>query len=227
MTTTRTTATTTARTTARTTTAGAGRAPLALLGAGALALTAVELLNPGYDLLSEALSRYVHGTAGLLLPAGLLAAAGASAVLAARLRGGGAGRIAAWAWAVGLLIAGIFPADPPGHHHRPSLSELVHGNAAFVAFAALPTAALLLRRTLTAARPRLRTALDALTAVSLLSTAVLAVLLADVMDGGPSLGLLGAPTLLGLVERIVLAADFGWVAVALLATAAAERGRRA
>ncbi|MFJ5707059.1 DUF998 domain-containing protein [Streptomyces sp. NPDC093105] len=211
-------------TTMTTTTTGV-RAPLALIGTGALALTAVELLNPGYDPLSETLSRYVHGTAGLLLPAGLLAVAAASAVLAARLRG--AGRTAVGLWAAGILVAGLFPADPPGHHHRPSLSELVHGNAAFLAFAALPAAALLLRRTLTAARPRLRTALNALTVVSLLGTAALAVLLADVMDGGPSLGLLGAPTLLGLVERLVLAADFGWVAVALLATATGGRGRRA
>ncbi|MDX2290973.1 MULTISPECIES: DUF998 domain-containing protein [Streptomyces] len=209
----------------RTTTAGV-RAPLALIGGGVLALTAVELLNPRLDPLSEALSRYVHGTAGLLLPAGLLAVAGASAVLAARIEAG-AGRIAVAAWTVGILIAGIFPADPPGRHHRPSLSELVHGNAAFLAFAALPAAALLLRRGLTATRPRMRTALDALTLVSLLGTAALAVLLADVMDGGPSLGLFGAPTLLGLVERIVLAADFGWVAAALLATAAGKRGRRA
>ncbi|MFE9041215.1 DUF998 domain-containing protein [Streptomyces sp. NPDC007818] len=209
-------------------TAGAGvRVPLALIGAGALAMAAVELLNPGYDLISEALSRYVHGTAGGLLPAALLAVATASAVLTARLPGGAgrvrdrAGRAAVALWAAGILIAGVFPADPPGHHHRPSPSELVHGSAAFLAFAALPAAALLLRRTLAAARPRLRTALNALAAASLLGTAALAVLLADVMDGGPSLGLGGAPTLLGLVERFVLAADFAWVAVALLATATA------
>ncbi|MFF2780051.1 DUF998 domain-containing protein [Streptomyces sp. NPDC058052] len=220
-----TTAATTATETRKATTAGV-RLPLGLIGAGTLALTAVELLNPGYDLVGEALSRYVHGTAGGLLPAGLLAVGAASAVLAARLRAG-AGRIVVAVWAAGILIAGVFPADPPGHHHRPSASELVHGNAAFLAFAALPVAALLLRRTLTAALPRLRTALNALTAASLLSTAALAVFLADVMDGGPSLGLGGAPTLLGLVERLVLAADFAWVAVALVATATGERGRRA
>ncbi|MFB7940868.1 DUF998 domain-containing protein [Streptomyces sp. NPDC056049] len=202
------------------------RFPLALVGAGALAMAAVELLNPGYDLVSEALSRYVHGTAGVLLPVALLAVGAASAVLAARLRGG-AGRVAVALWAAGIMIAGVFPADPPGHHHRPSTSELVHGSAAFLAFAALPAAALLLRRTLAAARPRLRTALNALALASLLGTAALAVLLADVMDGGPSLGLGGAPTLLGLVERFVLAADLAWVAVALLATRTGERGRRA
>ncbi|MFF9145561.1 DUF998 domain-containing protein [Streptomyces sp. NPDC014861] len=212
-------------TTARRATAARVRVPLGLIGAGALAMAAVELLNPGYDPVSEVLSRYVHGIAGPLLPAALLAVGAASAVLAARLRAG-AGRVAVALWAAGIMIAGVFPADPPGHHHRPSTSELVHGSAAFLAFAALPVAALLLRRTLAAARPRSRTALDALAAASLLGTTVLAVLLVDVMDGGPSLGVAGAPTLLGLVERLVIAADLAWVAVALVVTGAGERGRR-
>ncbi|XIE80945.1 DUF998 domain-containing protein [Streptomyces sp. SBR177] len=207
------------------------RVPFTLIGIGVLAMTAVETLNPEYDLVSETLSRYVHGTAGWLLPAALLAVGAASVVLATRLgadgrRAGRAGRVALMVWAVGILVAAVFPADPPGHWSRPSLSELVHGNAAFLAFAALPTAAVLLRRTLTARRPGLRTALTALTAASIVSTAALAVFLVDVMDGGPSLGLGGAPTLVGLVERVVLAADFGWVALAVSAVDSRhERGR--
>ncbi|MFF8598133.1 DUF998 domain-containing protein [Streptomyces sp. NPDC015232] len=210
------------------------RVAFTLIGIGVLAMAAVETLNPGYDTVGETLSRYVHGTAGWLLPAALLAVGAASVVLATRLgtgsrragRAGRAGRAAVTAWTVGILVAAVFPADPPGHRSRPSLSELVHGNAAFLAFAALPTAAVLLRGTLAARRPGLRTALNALTAASIVSTVALAVFLVDVMDGGPSLGLGGAPTLVGLVERIVLAADFGWVALAVSAVGARdERGR--
>ncbi|WP_411076556.1 DUF998 domain-containing protein [Streptomyces sp. cmx-4-7] len=215
------------------------RAPLTLIGTGALAMVAVEGLNPQYDLVGETLSRYVHGTAGWLLPAALLAVGAASAVLAVRLGAGTrrAGRAALVVWTAGILVAALFPADPPGHWRRPSLSELVHGNAAFLAFAALPTAALLLRGTLVARRPGLRTAcarpahglrtaLNALTTASVTGTAALAVFLADVMDGGPSWGLGGAPTLVGLVERLVLAADFGWVALALVAVGSrGEQGR--
>ncbi|MFF3957284.1 DUF998 domain-containing protein [Streptomyces sp. NPDC001890] len=207
------------------------RAPLTLIGIGALAMAAVETLNPEYDLVSETLSRYVHGTAGWLLPAALLAAGAASAVLAVRLGAGTrrterAGRAALVVWTAGILVAALFPADPPGHWTRPSLSELVHGSAAFLAFAALPAAAVLLRGTLTTLRPGLRTALNTLTAASVTATAALAVLLADVMDGGPSLGLGGVPTFVGLVERLVLAADFGWIALAAAAAGARiERGR--
>ncbi|MGW9119699.1 DUF998 domain-containing protein [Streptomyces sp. NPDC055663] len=207
------------------------RAPLTLIGIGALAMAAVETLNPEYDLVSETLSRYVHGTAGWLLPAALLAAGAASAVLAVRLGAGTrrtarAGRAALVVWTAGILVAALFPADPPGHWTRPSLSELVHGSAAFLAFAALPAAAVLLRGTLTTLRPGLRRALNTLTAASVTATAALAVLLADVMDGGPSLGLGGVPTFVGLVERLVLAADFGWIALAAAAAGARiERGR--
>ncbi|MFJ7067705.1 DUF998 domain-containing protein [Streptomyces sp. NPDC101115] len=219
-------------TTTHTAPAAGARAPLALTGAGALAMAAVETLNPGYDLVSETLSRYVHGTAGWLLPAALLAVGAASAVLTVRLGPGSrrVGRAALVVWTAGILVAALFPADPPGHWSRPSPSELVHGNAAFLAFAALPTAAVLLRRTLAAHRPALSTALNVLTVASVTATAALAVFLADVMDGGPSLGLGGAPTLVGLVERLLLAADLGWIALALAAArprSEQERGRRA
>ncbi|MFE6976008.1 DUF998 domain-containing protein [Streptomyces sp. NPDC057682] len=215
-----------------TTPAAGARAPLTLIGVGALAMAVVETLNPEYDLVSETLSRYVHGTAGWLVPAALLAVAAASAVLVARLGGRTrrAGRAVLAVWTAGILVAAVFPADPPGSWSRPSLSELVHGNAAFLAFAALPAAAVLLRRTLMARRPALRTALNTLTVASATSTLALAVFLVDVMDGGPSLGLGGAPTLVGLAERLVLAVDFGWVALALTVTGARperERDRRA
>ncbi|GAA2778998.1 DUF998 domain-containing protein [Streptomyces showdoensis] len=193
------------------------RTPLALIGIGALAMAAVETLNPRYELVSETLSRYVHGTAGWLVPAALLAVGTASAILAVRLGAGTrrAGRAALAVWAAGILVAGFFPADPPGNWSHPSLSELVHGNAAFLAFAALPTAAMLLRGTLVARRPGLRTALNTSTVATATATVVLAVFLTDVMSGGPSLRLGGAPTLVGLAERLVLAVDFGWIALAL------------
>ncbi|MFE6905473.1 DUF998 domain-containing protein [Streptomyces erythrochromogenes] len=202
------------------------RAPLTLIGIGVLAMAAVELLNPEYHLASETLSRYVHGTAGWLLPAALLAVGAASALLVVRLGAGTrrAGRAALVVWTAGLLVAALFPADPPGRWSRPSPSELVHGNAAFLAFAALPTAAVLLRGTLTDRRPGLRAPLNVLTAASVTATAALAVFLVDVMHGGPSLGMGGAPTLVGLAERLVLAADFGWIAVAL--TVAGDHDRR-
>ncbi|MEU9713863.1 DUF998 domain-containing protein [Streptomyces sp. NPDC047976] len=215
-------------TTTHTASASGARAPLTLIGTGVLAMAALETLNPEYDLVSETLSRYVHGTSGWLLPAALLAIATASTILAIRLGAGTRrwGRAALVVWTAGMLVAALFPADPPGHWSSPSVSELVHGNAAFLAFAALPTAAVLLRGTLAAERPGLRTALSALTAASVTATAALAVFLVDVMDGGPSLGLGGVPTLVGLAERLVIAADFGWIALAVVAAGAREQQGR-
>ncbi|MFJ6784079.1 DUF998 domain-containing protein [Streptomyces yangpuensis] len=204
------------------------RPPLVLIGVGALAMVVLEALNPEYDLVGETISRYVHGTGGWLLPAALLAVGAASAVLTVRLGTGArrSGRAALAVWTVGMLVAALFPADPPGRWGRPSPSELVHGNAAFLAFAALPTAAVLLRRALADRRPGLRTALSVLTAASVTATAALAVFLVDVMHGGPSLGVAGVPTLVGLVERLVIAADFGWIALAAVATGSRRKQGR-
>ncbi|WP_078848811.1 DUF998 domain-containing protein [Streptomyces sp. NRRL F-4428] len=204
------------------------RPPLALVGIAGLAMAVLEALNSEYELVGETISRYVHGTAGWLLPAALLAVGTASAVLTIRLGTGArrAGRAALAVWTVGILVAALFPADPPGQWGRPSPSELVHGNAAFLAFAALPTAAVLLRRALADWRPGLRTALSLFTAASVTTTAALAVFLVDVMHGGPSLGAVGAPTLVGLVERLVIAVDLGWIALATVAMGSRqEQGR--
>ncbi|MBP0932462.1 hypothetical protein J0X20_02235 [Streptomyces sp. KCTC 0041BP] len=70
----------------------------------------------------------------------------------------------------------------------------------------------------------MRTALNTLTVAT--ATVVLAVFLTDVKSGGPSLRLGGAPTLVGLAERLLLAVDFGWIALALVVTGTSpERGQ--
>jgi O-antigen ligase len=50
-------------------------------------------------------------------------------------------------WSVGELLAGFVSADPPGHWNEPpSLTGMVHGNAALLALTAVPVGALLLVR---------------------------------------------------------------------------------
>ncbi|WOX20132.1 DUF998 domain-containing protein [Streptomyces solicathayae] len=206
-----------------------GRSTVAALALAAGAIAAADLLNPQYSPVSEAVSRYVNGSAGWLVTLALVAIGAASALLAARLGrlpGGGVarrtGRTALAVWAGGVLVAAVFPADPPGHWSRPTLSEMVHGTAAMPAFVALPLAALVLAGPLGARWPAGRTALRALAAASVVTTVALAVCLVDVMDG-PSLGVGSAPTLVGLVERLAIAADLAWLALAATAVSTGIR----
>jgi hypothetical protein len=200
-----------------TTTGRLSRAAVAgLLGLTAATIAAADLLNPQYSPLSEVVSRYVNGTAGWLVTLAILSMGAASAVLLGLLRGRGTGwRAGRWAlavWTAGVLVAGLFPADPPGRWSNPSTSDMLHGTAAWLAFLAFPVAALTLSGKLGAARAALR----GLAVASALATAALVVCMADVMSG-PSLGVGGAPTLLGLVERLLIAVDLIWLGLAGLA----------
>ncbi|MFF7814695.1 DUF998 domain-containing protein [Streptomyces sp. NPDC007945] len=191
------------------------------IGAAVAGIVAADLLNPGYSPVTEVISRYVNGTAGWLVTTALLLVAGASGLLLALLRRAGAPRAGRWAvavWTVGVLVAGVFPADPPGRWSRPSTSDLVHGTAAAPAFLALPVAALLLHRWLARRRPGAARLLRAALVASWVSTAVLLVCLVDVMDG-PSLGTAAVPTFVGLVERVAFGAALAWVALAAVAAA--------
>ena len=169
-------------------------AAVAALGLAAAAIAAADLLNPQYSPVSEVVSRYVNGTAGWLVTVAVLSIAGGSAVLVALLGRVGAGRWVLGLWAAGVLVAGVFPADPPGRWSRPSTAEMVHGTAAWLAFAVFPVAAVLLTGRLSALWRAGRTGLAWSAAASVLSTVVMAVFMVDVMDG-PSLGAGGAPTL--------------------------------
>ncbi|MEU2545610.1 DUF998 domain-containing protein [Streptomyces roseolus] len=196
-------------------------AVVAGVGAAVAGIAAADLLNPGYSPVTEVISRYVNGTAGWLVTTALLLIAGASALLLALLRRAGApraGRRAVGVWTLGVLVAGVFPADPPGRWSRPSTSDLVHGTAATPAFLALPVAALVLHRWLARRRPSAARALRAVLVTSLVSTGALLVCLVDVMDG-PSLGTAAVPTVVGLVERVAFGTALVWVALAAVAAA--------
>ncbi|MEV4940805.1 DUF998 domain-containing protein [Streptomyces zaomyceticus] len=210
-------------------------AVLLALAAGWAAMIVTDVLNPRIDPISETVSRYVHGTGGWLITLALLSIGSASAVVARWLRhlpGRPAARRAARGalavWAAGVLVAGLFPADPPGQWGHPSTSDLVHGTAALPAFLALPLAASVSLRGLMTRWPTGRRALLAVTTASALTTVALGVFLVDVMSGGPSLGIGGAPTLVGLVERLAITADIAWVALAAVAVSRDGRdaGRR-
>lgn len=166
---------------------------LVALGVSAVAFAAADVLTPEFDPLREPVSRYVNGGAGRLTTVAILAIGLASAAVV-RWLSHGPGRWVLAVWAGGVLVAAGFPADPPGQYANPSVSELVHGAAALVAFAVFPLAAMMVRRGWAAL-------------VSALATVVFAVFMVDVTDG-PDL-----PPLLGLVERALILANMVWLAV--------------
>ncbi|WP_043636031.1 DUF998 domain-containing protein [Nonomuraea candida] len=168
-----------------------------------------DVINRGYDPVDETISRYVNLPHGWLVTVGLLGLAAGSAALAARTAGSGWGRGLLWLWAGCALIAAIFPADPPGNWSNPSLSESVHGVAAWVGLLALAIAivGLTLRwRREPAWAPRAR-ALTVLAWASSVAFLLFVVAMADAMAFTHT-----AP--LGLAERVLLGLNLVWLALA-------------
>ncbi|MFF3392358.1 DUF998 domain-containing protein [Streptomyces sp. NPDC002669] len=192
---------------------------LAGFAVAALALTASDVVNKGYDPSVETVSRYVNLPHGWLVTVGLLGIALGSAALAVRtVRAGGGGR-GGWLlgfWAVCVLVAAVFPADPPGNWDRPSTSDTVHGAAAWAGFLALTVA--IVRLTVTWRRePARASGVRGLTGLAWASAAAFVLFAAAMVDRAA----LTHTAPLGLAERVVIAVDLAWLALAAVTTASA------
>jgi hypothetical protein len=191
----------------------AGSLTLAGMAGFALTVGALHVLQPGLSPRDEAVSYYVHGPFGWLLTLGLLSLGAGSLALVAGLapmaygRRARIGRFVLAVWALGVLLGAVFPADPRGHWDRPPTpGGMIHGQAALLAFVALPVAAVLLSGALRREErrhARLLAGLGAATAVSLLLFT--ASLVPVFVRPGP-------PVLLGLSERALLACYAAWLA---------------
>jgi hypothetical protein len=176
---------------------------LAGLGLAVLAFVLSDVVNRGYDPIAETISRYVNLPHGWLVTAGLLAVAAGSAAVAAGA-GGGRGRWLLWIWAGCVAVAAVFPADPPGNWDDPSLSETVHGVAAWAGFLALAVAIVRLTAVRRAQSPA--PGLTVLAWGSSVAFVLFAVAMADAMAFTHT-----AP--LGLAERVLIALDLAWLAL--------------
>jgi hypothetical protein len=174
------------------------------------AFVATDIASPQYHPLAEPVSRYVNTSAGWLVVLGMVSLAAAAALTAWQMPAQrGLGRIALGTFAAAVLIAAVFPADPPGNWSNPSLADMVHGQAAMVAIVAFPIAAVLLSR---GDGPT-----TALAWVATCATLAMAVTLVDVMTVR-ALGVAGLPSLLGLTERIALVSYVAWLVTAVTRT---------
>ena len=182
----------------------------------AVSLVLMHAVQPELSPLEMAVSYYMNGRLGWLFGLGLISLGIGSLSLAAGLRRlpahprAGAGYWLLGLWGLGCVIGGVFPPDPPGHWDEPpSVSGMIHGTVAMMAFVAFPIAAWLLsRRAATlggrSTSDRLLVPLAHLCAGTVL---VFFVCLAPVFSNRP-------PYALGLVERILLVFYAGWLAAA-------------
>jgi hypothetical protein len=185
-----------------------GLAALCGIAVFVTATSTLHVLQPELSPRDEAVSYYVHGRGGWLLTTGLFGLGLGSLALVLGLARDGGSRSGRWllaVWTLGVLLGAAFRADPPGRWDEPpTASGLIHGNAAIVAFVALPVAALLLSRA--PAERRSATRLLAMAAAS--SLALFAASLVPVfLRPGP-------PVLLGVSERMLLAFYAAWLAAA-------------
>ncbi len=187
-----------------------------LIGLATFTLTtlALHVLQPALSPRDEAISSYVHGNHGWLLTVGLIALGTASlaltAVLATDGPGAKPGRWLLGVWGTGVLLGGLFSGDPPGNWSAPpSAAGMIHGNAAMVAFLALPSGALFLARSFRR-DPRWKEAAPHLSGLAVATTVSLVAFYASLM---PVFIRPGPPILLGLSERILVGLYVAWLAV--------------
>jgi hypothetical protein len=161
----------------------------------------------------DALSYYMNGELGWVFGLGLVALGAGSIALVAAITGvlgvsgTRAGRWLLALWGIGAVIGGIFPPDPMGHWDQPpSISGMIHGGAAMVAFLAFPIAALLLSGPLGrfSGSAFLHRILTGTAVASLAALLIFFVCLAPVFSNRP-------PFLLGLVERVLIVSYMAWI----------------
>jgi hypothetical protein len=168
----------------------------AAVAVGAMVL--LDLLNldhPVLDPVAHMVSYFVHGRAGWLVAVVGVASAVAAFAVAVRVRR----RTAVLVFGVGLLVAGLVPTAPYGQWDDVGVATLVHGIGGWAAFVAVPVAAWRSRADLPW--------WPGLVAGGLVG--LLAVATVDVMDGPDHLGHLA-----GLLERLLLVAELGWLVLA-------------
>ena len=199
---------------------------LILLAVSTLTMLALHRARPDLDPIRTPVSFYVRGSGAWLLSVSLMTSGlGVLAVawsLAQRLqRRVGAALLAIGG--IGLVIAGLFPADPWFPWQKPLTGlGLVHATAAMLAVAVFPIGALLITRDEreTKGPGPMNRILD-----------VVALLFAATLTGSGAVTLVylasgRTPGFLGLAERIMMTLAVAWLAAASRApVTTAESGR--
>ncbi|MFG3340508.1 DUF998 domain-containing protein [Glycomyces sp. NPDC048151] len=176
----------------------------------AAAFLASDLVNHEYSPVAETVSRFVNTGHGWLVTAGLCSFTAAALALALAVRER-AVRVLFGVFTAGLLLAAVFPADPPGQWASPSVSEQVHGSAAWVGLLCFNIGAVRFSRRW---RSELPTGLVPTAVAAAVAMGLFMVCTFDAMFFRE------LPNLIGLTERLAIAADLAWMCLAARALAA-------
>jgi len=187
------------------------RASLVCVGLFASSVIVMHVVQPELSPVHMAVSYYMNGRLGWMLGAGLVLLGLGSLALAFAVRTRARSK-AGWClltvWGVGAIVGGIFPPDPPNHWDEPSsVSGMIHGVAAMIAFLAFPFGAWLLSRTIVE---------RALAISCVVALVVFFFCLAPVFANRP-------PHVLGLIERLLLVLYLAWLAATASAGASVPR----
>lgn len=189
--------------------------------AGTLGFAGIILLlhglQPPISIVYDAMSYYVYGRQGWLLPASLLVLGIGSAALAAGLfrtfRSGRStvGSLCIAVWSLGLILAALFPTDPMGSWNQPpSTSGMIHFTAANLAFLSITLAALLMTPILVNRLRWTKMKKYMMLGVILIVIAYLALTVSTVsifVSHGP-------PLYFGLTERLHMFISVCWISIA-------------
>ena len=181
------------------------RISLACVGLFTVSVLTMHAVQPELSPVNMAVSYYMNGRLGWILGGGLvlLGLGSLAVVIAERTRA--RSRAGVWllsAWGICAIVGGIFPPDPPNHWDEPSsMSGMVHGIAAMIAFLAFPPGAWLLSRTFVSRAVAIGCAV---------TLVVFLVCLAPVFSNRP-------PYMLGLIERVLLLFYVAWLVAFIIA----------
>lgn len=163
----------------------------------------MHFVQPELSPVDDAVSYYMNGSFGWVLGFGLICLGVGSLIIAYGLgvTENRMGFLLLVIWGVGVIVGGVFPPDPRGQWSKPpSVSGMIHGGAAMVAFLVFPFAAWLLSKRLGRFAK----------AFALMSGACLIAFIACLAPVFTH----HAPHMLGLMERILLLVYVSWLLTA-------------
>jgi len=177
----------------------------------------LHVLQQEISFLYDAMSYYVYGTGGWLLPASLISLGFGSLTfslgLARKIRGLRAvtGISCMALWGVCLLVSAVFPTDPIGSWDQPPTTNgMIHFISANLAFVSVTIAALILTREL-GKDSRWIPVKNGLVWMSVLSTVTFLLLMISIASIFVSNG---APLFFGLTERLFFLMVASWICIA-------------